>query len=1032
MPRIVPTLAAVFCLGTVSLLPAQNERLPETFQVALGLQQRGMHEEAARHFQDFLGQNPRHALRAEAHYRAGVSQAELKQAEPAIRSLQDALKRGGKKFRLRPECQYRLGNLLQAAKRYEPAAAQFHGLVSEAGDEHYLRAAAAFAEGECQRELGADRPAAIAFATSADAAVGEQANFRFPALYQLGFSLRRADAASDAASVFAQAAEEAPDAAAKGECRYLEGDTLLRLERYEDAAQAFRRALRERSEFRDDAQFGLGWVALGKGDQAAARAAFGKVVSDHADSPLVAKARLELGRSCYRDEDYEGAERALKPLQGRGVDAAVAREARELLGLCALASGAGEQAVATLERSLADAAPRDKPRLSFALGEAYANLSEWQKAAAAYAKVPADAEAELRGDALYGRCFALHMLGDHEASNADARAVIALRPAHRLVPHARFAIAENLFAAQRHADAEKEYGRLVDDAEFATKARWKLAWCRYLGGQKKDAARRFGELAGSDAGFAEEALAMAALAQLEAGDGETALATADRYRARYRDGQFLDRTERVAARVLRQRGDLTGARKRLERAASVTQGRQGDATGDRLEQAELAYEQGDYEAADELFAALTAQQSGIGARALAGRAWCAFELGNDEQCARWLSAGLAHAAAAGEAPGLLELQSALAHRSENWAQAITVARQFLKSFGDHAKAPAMRYALGVAESRAGEHAAAQRTLAQLEQQGGYERMDRVLYELAWAARRGGNEAAALAAFQRLVKASSDEELLGEARLHLGVAALERKDFAAADGLLVAVRGTSRARALYRLGFAEFERAGDDRKLLATARDRFAAIAAMTGDPLVPEALYLGAECSQRLGDPRGAVEKAQALLAMNAGHERADRCRLVLGECAVELADGDLAVPALERFLRDSQQVPNGRAKTEQARARLALGRARFLRGEHDRAEQSYERATRLSEGPLGAEAQFRIGEARQAAGNLQGAVDAFVKLPILYAHEEWVRRGLLGAATVYEQMRQPGKAKRLFEELVSKYPDSAEGKAARARLQKD
>ncbi len=124
-----------------------------------------------------------------------------------------------------------------------------------------------------------------------------------------------------------------------------------------------------------------------------------------------------------------------------------------------------------------------------------------------------------------------------------------------------------------------------------------------------------------------------------------------------------------------------------------------------------------------------------------------------------------------------------------------------------------------------------------------------------------------------------------------------------------------------------------------------------------------------------------------------------------------------------------GRQKAEAARGHLALGKARSLRGEYARAEQSYQQVTTLSEGPLGAEAQFLIGEARQKGGNLQGAADAFVKLPILYAHAEWVRKGLLQAGIVYQQLRQPEKAKRFFEELQNKYPQSAEAAAAKSRL---
>jgi TolA-binding protein len=106
-----------------------------------------------------------------------------------------------------------------------------------------------------------------------------------------------------------------------------------------------------------------------------------------------------------------------------------------------------------------------------------------------------------------------------------------------------------------------------------------------------------------------------------------------------------------------------------------------------------------------------------------------------------------------------------------------------------------------------------------------------------------------------------------------------------------------------------------------------------------------------------------------------------------------------------------------------------LLRGEADVAERSLQKATELSDGPVAAEAQFRIGEARVQRGDLQGAADAFVKLPILYAHAEWVRKGLLQAGLVYEQLQQPDKAQRFFQELCKQHAGSDEAAAAKQHL---
>jgi tetratricopeptide (TPR) repeat protein len=1031
----VRALVAALSLLPASSLLCQSERPPEAFQLALGLQQRGLHEEAAKQFGDFLNKNGNHALAAEAWYRLGTSRAELDQKDPAIEALTKALQagaRGGAEFRLRAECRYRLGNLLESQGKHRPAVEQFTALSQEVAADHYLQAPARFAAGEGFRELGDDEQAVRAFAGAVEVAVGEQASFRFPALYQLGFALLRSKSLADSASAFGEAAKVAPDDAAKGECLYLQGDTLLRQQEYDAADRALQAAQKLASDFRDDAAFGLGWVALGRQDQKAARRAFQQFLERFADSPLASKARLELGRSLYRDKKYAEAQQALASLLQGEVAPEVKQQAQELTGLCALASGAGEQALGSLQKALAEAAPADRARLSFALGETYANLARWAEAVAAYDAVPGDAGVDLRGDALYGACFALHSLGKHEDSIARAKAVLALQPKHRLADQAAFAIAESQFALQKFEPAEQAYAALVLVPTLRDKAAWKLAWCRYLRGDKAAAAVQFAAIGKTEGSpFAEEALAMQSLSQFEAGSADEALATADRYRARYRDGAFLDRTERVASRVLRQKGDLPAAQKRLERAVAAV-GKTGDASGDQIEQAELAYQQGDYQAADGLFAKLMARNDVLGARAIAGRAWCAFELGDDDACSRWLAAGQKHAAVGDQLAGLLELQSALHHRRQEWVPAQAAAKAFLQQFEKHGKAPAMRYSLGVAQARAGDANAARETLAKLLQDGGYERMDRVAYELAWACRRANDEPAALKAFAQVAKDSKDVELAGEANLHLGVAALEAKDgdgkgrpdLGKARESLTKVQGSHRGRALYRLAFAEFDAAGQDPKLLAVARDRCAELAAIEADPLSLEGLYLGGECCQRLGDARGAMERYQALLQKDPRHARADRSRLGLGECAVLQGDGNTAVPVLEEFLRGKD-----REKSDAARANLFLGRARMLRGEAQQAEASLQRVTELSDGALAAEAQFRIGEVRAQHGDLQGAADAFVKLPILYAQPEWVRRGLLQAGLVYEQLQQPEKAQRFFEELQKLHAGSDEAKTAKQHL---
>ncbi|MBL8734209.1 MAG: tetratricopeptide repeat protein [Planctomycetes bacterium] len=123
-----PVRALVAALVSVSVASAQDTRAPEAYQLAIGLQQRGLHEEAVRRFEEFLQANPRHALAAEGHYRLAQSLVELQQAPAAMRALSAALQVGGAQFRLQAEARYRLAELQLQAGQHEAAAASFEQL----------------------------------------------------------------------------------------------------------------------------------------------------------------------------------------------------------------------------------------------------------------------------------------------------------------------------------------------------------------------------------------------------------------------------------------------------------------------------------------------------------------------------------------------------------------------------------------------------------------------------------------------------------------------------------------------------------------------------------------------------------------------------------------------------------------------------------------------------------------------------------------------------------------------------------------
>jgi TolA-binding protein len=309
--------------------------------------------------------------------------------------------------------------------------------------------------------------------------------------------------------------------------------------------------------------------------------------------------------------------------------------------------------------------------------------------------------------------------------------------------------------------------------------------------------------------------------------------------------------------------------------------------------------------------------------------------------------------------------------------------------------------------------------------------DRIWYELAWVRRRMGEEKGALAAFRRLADLTRDPDLAGEARLHLAEEALAARPAAARQLLgqvqgkhrgqaLGQVQGKHRGQALYRLAFSWLD-AGEPDRALPPLQEL---LAAKPRHPLHREALFLVGECHFRKKEYEEAAPFFARLLALDPDHDRAQRARLHLGRCEVVRGRAAEAASLLEEFLRRGEKAPAG----ERARAHLWLGQARAAGGQLDRAEASFRRAVDAAAGPLAAEAQFRIGECRKERADLAGAVEAWLKLPILYGHAEWVQRGLMAAARAYEELRQSAKARKLYDELIRRYPDTPAAREAAAR----
>ncbi|MEZ5989735.1 MAG: tetratricopeptide repeat protein, partial [Planctomycetota bacterium] len=464
MPRL---RAPAGLLLLVAWLPAQDR---EDFRVGLGLQERGLHREAAKAFERFVAASPEAAEATEAWYRLGVCREELSKAADACKAYEAMLK-GDAEFRHRAEGRFRLGRLLQAAGKQAEAVAQMEALLQEAGQRHYLAPAACFAIGECREARGEKAEALAAYDRTA--ALAPKGELAFPALYKAGHLALAADDPLAAATRFGRAADGFPDHEAATECRYLQGLALVR-----------------------------------GGRDRQAEAVFARVT----EGPWADDAMLALADCLDRRGDADGALRVLAELRRRHPDSPLGARALERTAFARLQAGKGDEAATLFDQALAAlgrdaAAAPARSRCLYGLAEARVALGKDAEAVDAYAEAEKlSTDPALRGDAAYGALFALHRLGRHRESLRIAKAFAGEYPGHRLALQAGFAVAENLWALEDWAGARAGYAEAATAAQaaaavagaepaaaasaraLADQCAYKVAWCDWLREQPADAA----------------------------------------------------------------------------------------------------------------------------------------------------------------------------------------------------------------------------------------------------------------------------------------------------------------------------------------------------------------------------------------------------------------------------------------------------------------------------------------------------------------------------------------------------------------
>lgn len=194
-----------------------------------------------------------------------------------------------------------------------------------------------------------------------------------------------------------------------------------------------------------------------------------------------------------------------------------------------------------------------------------------------------------------------------------------------------------------------------------------------------------------------------------------------------------------------------------------------------------------------------------------------------------------------------------------------------------------------------------------------------------------------------------------------------------------------------------------------------------------------AEAASRLGrihlEAGRADEAARVydVLASVAGDDARMRTEALYGRSMAMLALGRTG--EAEALLR--QAIDAAPQDPSSAAAWLGLGRLEERSGRAADAVSAYRTAARLGQDEAGAEAIYRVGALLLRSGDAPGAYEELSRLGTRFAgYTEWMARGTLEQARALRALDRPGEALRLYESLISLYPDHPAAADARREME--
>jgi len=827
------------------------------------------------------------------------------------------------------------------------------------------------------------------------------------------------------------------------------------------ALDAFRELMASGPGLHDElGQFGLAaaYFRMGKYRQAAEQ--FNRFLQEFPSGDRRDQASLYLALTFLERKQTSKAMRGLEALR---TSPAVGDEASLRLARIYTRDGETGRAIRLLKMAI-KAFPTSVHRESLELELASAGLAQgtFEEAGEILSRLESrEGAASVADQVAYLKAYALHRAEKYAESESAARSFVETYPESRYVADAVQLEAENRFLAGEYAGAFKAYGRFLDgygdelDGPTRLKAQFRTAQALYLQKKYAEARTRLEALhpsalgADTKAAFHAEALFVSYHYLL----GESAYQLEDHASATMHLTVFLDammpqkkpssstRTTGLEEQVRDARfkvahafqlgGDFAKA-SHAYREALKTDPESPHREQILFELAQIAYLLGDYEKAREGFSLVLKEaqlEEGAPPRfvphSLRFLGWMASKGGDPEAAERYYRK-LVERFPSHELAAEGEFQLALCLDEQGKASEVRqVLSNFREKYPGDARLGRVQITQAVSLGRENKHREALVVLTKIRAGNpSQDLLPTVLYETAWCHRALSDPDAAAAAYQELLALPREDSLSATARLELGELEFERENYAVSRELLKPLtRGDSphREKALYRVVWCYHSL--DDAKGTTEAYGRF--VKAFPQSEVGSELGILAARAHLATSNHKKAGEIFRSIADGGPAKAEAEIALVSYGECLAEQREFERAQKSFTRFLErypDSSLV---------SRARFGEAWADENLGKLNRAMKGYRQVVRQTKAPLGARAQFQLGQCHVAKKEHREAIVEFLQVPASFGYPEWSSKALLQVAGCFEALGDEGNARKYYTEVASSFPDRDEARFAKERLQR-